>query len=272
MEKNLITFGKYKGQPVEVLAADKEYTEWLLAQSWFKEKNINLYTVIINNFREPLDTPEHNKMQIKFLNLDYRLKFALYVNKDFFKFDCEGIKTALISQLSTSEYAKDLAIVLRKPEKHYGIVSKKLLTYSNPNFENVDVAFRLKYGIEINYNYIEKNRNSFHYNERIGDHLNLLNEEFFQIEIKPTVSDDFPAVLRQMKASMPVHRSINSILFLKEYTGIGANEDEFVQYFKSQGYKVIFEREIEEINLPKYDLELVTKSSEISELIDQILK
>ena len=28
----LIPFGKYKGQPVEVLAQDKGYVEWLTAQ------------------------------------------------------------------------------------------------------------------------------------------------------------------------------------------------------------------------------------------------
>ena len=70
MEDKLIPFGKYKGKPVEILANDKEYRNWLLAQSWFKEGNLTLYNVIINNFREPENTPEHNKMQIKFLNLE----------------------------------------------------------------------------------------------------------------------------------------------------------------------------------------------------------
>src|SRR6516165_8596150 len=55
----LIPFGKYKGQPVEVLAQDKQYAEWLTAQPWFRDKFAGLYTVIINKFQEPSETPEH---------------------------------------------------------------------------------------------------------------------------------------------------------------------------------------------------------------------
>lgn len=104
----------------------------------------------------------------------------------------------------------------------------------------------------------------------IFTYQHLFNEEEFQIEIKPTVSDDFPAVLRQMKASMPSKKCRNSILFLKEYTGFGASEEEFVEYFKTQGYKVIFEREIDKIEIPHYDLEL-THCKPVSNLLDKIL-
>jgi len=55
----LIPFGKYKGQPVEVMAQDKQYAEWLTAQPWFRDKFAGLYTVIINKFQEPSETPEH---------------------------------------------------------------------------------------------------------------------------------------------------------------------------------------------------------------------
>jgi uncharacterized protein (DUF3820 family) len=33
MAPNLVPFGKYKGQPVEVLAQDREYCDWLDAQT-----------------------------------------------------------------------------------------------------------------------------------------------------------------------------------------------------------------------------------------------
>jgi hypothetical protein len=36
MMSELIPFGKYKGQPVEVLAQDKQNAEWLTAQPWFR--------------------------------------------------------------------------------------------------------------------------------------------------------------------------------------------------------------------------------------------
>jgi len=34
----VVPFGKYKGQPVEVLASDRDYSEWLLAQGWIAHR------------------------------------------------------------------------------------------------------------------------------------------------------------------------------------------------------------------------------------------
>lgn len=39
-------FGKYKGQPVEVVAADTSYVEWLTGQQWFKAKYRDLYRAL----------------------------------------------------------------------------------------------------------------------------------------------------------------------------------------------------------------------------------
>lgn len=74
MSAELITFGKYKGQPVEVLANDKKYTDWLMAQEWFRTGHVQLYNVIVNNFCEPSDTPEHNRMQADFMKADVKEK------------------------------------------------------------------------------------------------------------------------------------------------------------------------------------------------------
>lgn len=40
-------FGKYKGKPVDVLAKDKGYLEWVLEQDWFKPKHPELYEVLV---------------------------------------------------------------------------------------------------------------------------------------------------------------------------------------------------------------------------------
>jgi hypothetical protein len=77
----LIPFGKYKGQPLEAIKHDKQYLDWLSTQDWFREKYANVYQqIIVNNFTEPADTPEHNKMQAKFLNEDYCLN--ILINKE----------------------------------------------------------------------------------------------------------------------------------------------------------------------------------------------
>lgn len=46
-------FGKYKGQPVEVVAADTDYCEWLAGQKWFKTKYRDLYRALRGHGAEP---------------------------------------------------------------------------------------------------------------------------------------------------------------------------------------------------------------------------
>lgn len=45
---SVVPFGKYKGKPVEVMQADPQYCEWLVNQDWFKEKFVGIYQTIIN--------------------------------------------------------------------------------------------------------------------------------------------------------------------------------------------------------------------------------
>lgn len=68
----VIPFGKYKGQPVEVLQGDPAYTDWLTAQPWLRERHAGIYQIIVNNFREPSETPEHNRLQARFLDPAFR--------------------------------------------------------------------------------------------------------------------------------------------------------------------------------------------------------
>jgi hypothetical protein len=60
--------GEYRGQPIETLAADRGYCDWLMSQAWFRERYGAFYTFIINNFSEPSDTSEHNVLQTRFLD------------------------------------------------------------------------------------------------------------------------------------------------------------------------------------------------------------
>jgi hypothetical protein len=71
-EGAVIPFGKYKGQPVEVLASDRGYCEWLMAQAWFVQRYPQVHTLVINNFAEPTETPEHNALQIRLLDDTFR--------------------------------------------------------------------------------------------------------------------------------------------------------------------------------------------------------
>jgi hypothetical protein len=59
------------------------------------------------------------------------------------------------------------------------------------------------------------------------------------VEIKPVVGDDYPAVLRQMRANG------STVLFVGEYRGQGATEDQFIKTFATAGIRVVFARDVE---------------------------
>jgi len=68
---NIVPFGKYRGQPIEALATDRDYCDWLMGQTRFRERYGAVYTLIVNNFAEPSATPEHNALQARFLDEDF---------------------------------------------------------------------------------------------------------------------------------------------------------------------------------------------------------
>ena len=47
---NLIPIGKYKGQPLEVLASDPNYADWLVKQAGMGDRYPQLVQFIVNNF------------------------------------------------------------------------------------------------------------------------------------------------------------------------------------------------------------------------------
>jgi uncharacterized protein (DUF3820 family) len=71
---DIVPIGKYKGQPVEVLQGDPQYVEWLMGQDWVRTKYPQLFTLIVNNFGEPTETPEHNRFQAMFLDEAFACK------------------------------------------------------------------------------------------------------------------------------------------------------------------------------------------------------
>jgi hypothetical protein len=78
MDKRLVEFGKYKNQSVEVMIEDTQYCEWLFSQNGAREQHAWIYQAMQNILRSE-DTPEHNTLQMKFMDLDYRTKLGNYV-------------------------------------------------------------------------------------------------------------------------------------------------------------------------------------------------
>ena len=244
---NIVPFGKYKGQPVEVLAQDRPYLEWLSAQDWFRERYTGIYTLIVNNFTEATETPDHNALQVLFLDDDFCAKFITVLKPrwraDLLKELSDNIASQrrhIIEHMGskwTSEALKNqLAEAL---DKLPGDGLKTSFVFTQV-FEQGGIDVQLRWGIQStemlpwlsSYPYTLGNR---HYGG-VG-HYNRLN-----IEIKPAVGDDYPAVLRQMRANG------SGVLFAQSYAGIGATEAQFVKTFAMSNIKVIFRRAVDVVD------------------------
>ena len=97
----IVPFGKYKGKPIDVLAQDYEYCDWLLQQGWLQEKYGNVYTIIVNNFGEPTETPEHNKMQYECMKKENVIQIIRLLGK---------YKNVRITEVEPEVHGSDLCI------------------------------------------------------------------------------------------------------------------------------------------------------------------
>jgi hypothetical protein len=311
---DIVPFGKHKGKPVEALLDDREYLDWLLSQSWFQQQYGNIYQIVINNGQEPSETPEHNAMQIKFLDEEYRLKFAAAAHGtgifaratnnaiSNWRRDVEAIKDRILSDFEVhtrpqheqriQEYRERLERCqseraqcpdcqsggkcgryshqmpsepvrekLDLPEIKItalynrlddgGHATNKLLICSQPAFEvdAIDVYYRLGLGFEASEWRLPTRR--FSSEGRTYVELPKTREFYtFKIEIKPSIGADYPAVLRQ------IHRNKSNHLLIRAYNGAGATKDQFVQFFASQGIRVLFEADVDAVVLPPFDREI----------------
>lgn len=206
MDKNLVPFGKYKGQPMEVMKMDTQYCDWIAQQDWFRERYGNLYQVIINNFTEPTETPEHNKLQTLFLDN----KFCL----NFFKV------SGYCSLIDREKFINDKL-------KEY---------YYNENLLN-----------ELNNNPIFKVRIEKQFEEDGWDvilNFGVILNDKYQIdgldacvEIKPNLSDDYLAVLRQIKTNKS--RGFSKFLVIDTFDAKGATFEQVKEIFAGSYITII---------------------------------
>ena len=207
LKDEILPFGKYKGQPVEVLQGDPQYAEWLTQQGWLEEKHPKIHNLIINNYAAPTETPEHNAMQAKFFDPD----FADEAARTFY------------SCYSDLQDLSDKAECDQVKAEHHGFDLLLTALHSCTDGATGDI-----------------------YQE----------ERKFLVELKPSMGDDYPAVLRQINAGLEriaqklyghargtssdalvriVRRNIAPILVVGSYSGRGATWDQLVNIFSNSG-------------------------------------
>jgi len=62
----------------------------------------------------------------------------------------------------------------------------------------------------------------------------------FRIRVEPTVSDNYPAVFRQMRAKEAKY------LFIGKYEGQGATSEQFEALFRSAGLTVVYKHTVDD--------------------------
>jgi hypothetical protein len=135
----IIPFGKYKGQPVDALAQDRQYCEWLLQQDWFPARYPAIHTLDSRDFAGAIraavwlfqigfridhgsteDTAawyERHSVLSGFLVDGLRLSMGC--NRRSRKRDLESLETVLeilLPKSSWDVYRKDIRILRRRGE------------------------------------------------------------------------------------------------------------------------------------------------------------
>lgn len=251
----LVPFGKYKGHPVATLLSDIAYLYWLQQQPWFAEKFGWILKQRITD--ELAQTPDHNKLQVLFLDPAYRLAFAKVTGIE------SSFRRHVIWQRERSVKSEpDRAITARRNIEYYEHVVR------DPDGSDVhslkEATARLA-AARVTLAELEAEHAAYAAEETqpIPALMAIATRCYFDIEgidvtlkfssnypkrawiyeatieIKPTVADEYPAVLRQMK------RDKSQYLFVGEYRGVGATRDQFVATFAASGITVVWKVDVD---------------------------
>ncbi|SFM13959.1 hypothetical protein SAMN05421830_11615 [Desulfomicrobium norvegicum] len=87
--KNLVPFGKYEGQPLKVLLADKSYCAWLVGQASIRDQYPELCDLAFKEHGRDLKTPSHSRMQAEYMTEEVSLRLFYLVNPKIFNHDKE---------------------------------------------------------------------------------------------------------------------------------------------------------------------------------------
>jgi hypothetical protein len=239
---HVIPFGKHKGKPVEVLAGDPSYKEWLIGQGWFQERHPNLYTIIVNNYGEPTETPEHNNLQGRFLDEGFCLRFLDVYSPGWGRADLlkEWVQCVDGIEKVRSHWRWRHQAASFNTLEVYDVAWVENFIRDGLAFEKLPITRKIT---RREFEYSSVNRRGvidviLNGTASIYD-LDMRASIGVAIELKPSVGDDYPAVLRQMRTNGA------ECLFLKDYCGVGVTRTQFVEIFKSAGIRVVFVEEVD---------------------------
>ena len=280
-DSKLIPFGKYAGQPIEVLRNDPSYVQWLMGKDWFRNRFTAIHTLIVNNFGEPTETPEHNTLQAQFLDDGFCRKLLAKLE---WPPVTEGAR--FVRERRDEHWQKKLAKAeaalseLQKPSPAESAAVNEAERYA----DHPSTAEWAAQARERAAQYREKRLATLAEAEATIAHCRIelaapsvllpkieLRREFeargwdvclaaraapplgypvsltVYIELKPTLGDDFPAALRQMKANRRLPRGYHHgemVLIFDRFTASGVTCDQMKAMFAASGFRVFTLAEI----------------------------
>ena len=267
---NIVPFGKYKGQDVEVMQADQGYVDWFLQQQDMIRKYENIYNVLINFNPDASETPIHNNIQGKFFNELFCASLVSFTDIDSINYVIENSKNSCRS----FDYLEININNIEAELKGWDIVFTYSL-FANVNFSEDILELHNNLGKILKSDF-KHNYDRYDYNKIICNSFNSDCQYF--IEIKPSLSDDYPSVLRQIKKNMNFCRLTGRdsiFLVIGEYTGIGVDYDSLKKIFKSSGIEIIKIEDIEHVlhkyNSNKFELCDISKNQNKNGILSMLL-
>lgn len=272
----IIPFGKHKGATVaELLVKDPAYMDWLVAQGDFGERRPDLHAAMVARGAGHDDSPAHNAMQVRFLDRDFRFACLMCSHEDLVEETGKVIEKKLSRRreqkrdvarrnaeaaqriLARTEQwrdrydPQDAKEIANRAQMHPSMwvppneavakaqssVTKCLATFAaceadaakNPHVACLTRPRFEQYGVDVVIQWIVMPDD-----DECDDEVKDV-----RIELKPTMGDDYPSVLRQML------RERADTLVLGSYHGTAVTEEQMLRMFEANDHKVIFVREIE---------------------------
>jgi hypothetical protein len=253
----ILPFGKHKGRTVaDVLSSDPQYAEWMLGQAWFAERFAELHAALLTRGAASDDTPEHNLIQARFLDPLFQAAFVLSTGTKLDRYREAAVNVAIermhdpaMMELDRkSNYASREALpkidAEREERRRQILETTPIQAHFNARvlFEQrgVDVLLMLRFTAPAPYDSATEHWRFFLPELDVTDrhYLRVLQGCDWKIEIKPSLGDDFPTVMRQME------RLRACVLVIDRFAAVVPLETVRAM-FKANGRKLITVREIE---------------------------
>jgi hypothetical protein len=246
----VVPFGKHKGATVaELLTQDPQYAEWLLAQGWIAERFAELHAAIMTRGAGTDDTPEHNALQVRFLDPVFCAAFVLAANPAALgrareRADRErrqSLADALVNaenalkshryRCASSRWDEDRKLIkgpMTDGERARDAALAQVVESASRAAAN-PTPLALQCGVQFEQRGIDVVISAVHHSGNFTAERALR----LAVEIKPTMGDDFPTVMRQMQ------RLGADLLLLGEYSGRSVSLPDLRRMFQANGQGVV---------------------------------